>query len=153
MTAQMELSVEYRRDGDDRILLAMGSPAFPDIQIDYTGIPQDQRKGTATKLACAAALYCYASTLATALTARGATINSLTGRATVKRGPDARNRDKMNHISIEVQVDVPESDLPILEKCTQIMKNGCMVTYSFEQGIEVEYAIRRVGQNAHRYDP
>jgi len=41
-----------------------------------------------------------------------------------------------------VQVEVDETDQAILEKCRLIMRNGCLVTYSLDEGIHVEYEIQ-----------
>ncbi|OPZ07751.1 MAG: hypothetical protein BWZ10_02772 [candidate division BRC1 bacterium ADurb.BinA364] len=36
---------------------------------------------------------------------------------------------------------MPEKDKPILEKCRGMMRRGCLVTYSLDEGIEMEYVI------------
>jgi len=143
MDAEKEILVKYQRQGDDRHSLFMGSEGLPNISIDYTGIPQDQRGGTASRLLCASALYCFASTLGSALTARGAKIRSLSGRAVLEKGRDDYYRPKVSRIRIEMDVDVADADLPVLEKCKSVMEHGCLVTYSLEEGIEVEHIIRR----------
>ncbi len=143
MDDEKEVAVEYRREGDDRHILALGSKAIPEIKIDYTGIPKDERAGTAQRLLAASALYCFASTLGSALAARGATIKSLTGRAVSEKDKDEYYRTKLSNIRIEVEVDVNDGDLPTLEKCEKIMENGCLITYSLNQGVEVEHAIKR----------
>ena len=138
-----EVVVEYRRDGDDKHILSLNSKAVPEIRIDYTGIPKDARAGTAQRLLAASALYCFASTLGAALAARNATIRSLTGRAVSEKDKDEYYRTKVSNIQIEVEVDVNDGDLPTLEKCEKIMENGCLITYSLNQGIEVEHTIKR----------
>ncbi|MCL4466816.1 MAG: OsmC family protein [Chloroflexi bacterium] len=142
MAEDSEITVGYRREGEDIHHLLLGSDAVEDIRIDYSGIPSDQRGGTASKLLCAAALYCFASTLASALNARGARIESLTARAVARKGRDDYYRTKLQDIRIEVDVDLDQEDLPILEKCDKIMQRGCLITYSLTEGIEVEHAIR-----------
>jgi uncharacterized OsmC-like protein len=143
MEEEKEIIVTYKREGDDRHCLCLGTSAVPDIRIDYTGIPRDARAGTAQRLLAASALYCFASTLGSALAARGATIKSLTGRAVSEKDKDEYYRTKVSNIRIEVEVDVNDGDLPTLEKCEKIMENGCLITYSLTQGIEVEHAIKR----------
>ena len=141
------IMVEYHRQGQDGHFLALGSPALPDMHIDYTGIPQDQRAGTANRLLCASALYCFASTLGSALIARGATIKSLSGRAVSQKEKDDYYRTKVSRIRIEIDVNVEEKDLPILEKCQKIMERGCLITYSLDGGIEIEHSIKRAEGN------
>jgi len=143
MDAEKEILVKYERQGDDRHSLFMGSEALPNISIDYTGISPDQRGGTASRLLCASALYCFASTLGSALTARGAKIKSLSGRAFAEQDRDDYFRTKVARMRIEIDVHVDDADLPVLEKCRAIMERGCLVTYSIGEGIEVEHIIRR----------
>lgn len=137
------ITVEYTRQGEDAHFLAFGSKAFSDIKIDYAGMPLSQRGGTANRFLCASALYCYASTLAAALIARGAKIQSLTGRATSETGKDDIQRIKVNKIQIDIFVDIEDKFLPVLEKCKKIMEKGCLVTYSLASGIQVEHSITR----------
>jgi uncharacterized OsmC-like protein len=143
MNEEKEITVEYRREGDDQHILALGSKAIPDIKIDYARIPKDERAGTAQRLLTASALYCFASTLGSALSARSVTIKSLTGRASSEKEKDDYYRTKVSRIQIDIEVDLPESDLPTLEKCAKFVENGCLITYSIGQGIEVEHTIKR----------
>ena len=77
-----EIVVEYERDGGDVPLSQLRTKKrSPIFRIDYTGIPLPERGGTANRLLCASALYCYASTLAAAMTARGVKNLRLKGKA------------------------------------------------------------------------
>ncbi len=137
-----EILVEYERDGEASHCLNWGSKAMPNLRIDYTGIPLPERGGTANRLLCASALYCYASTLAAALTARGVKNLGLRGKATSETIKDEFQRAKIKKIKIEVTVSLEDKYLPVLEKCKKIMEKGCFVTFSLEDGIAVEHAIR-----------
>lgn len=143
MQEEKEVVVEYRREGDNQHILTLGTAAIPEIRIDYTGIPKEQRAGTAQRLLAASALYCFASTLGSALSARNVAIRSLTGKATSEKEKDDYYRTKVSRIQINIEVDVAESDLPTLEKCAKFVENGCLITYSIGQGIEVEHTIKR----------
>jgi uncharacterized OsmC-like protein len=142
MSTDSSIAVSYRREGDDKHFISLDSHALADLAIDYTGIPNDQRGGTATKLLGAAALYCYAATLGSALTSRGAKIKLLTGTAVAEKERDEYGRTKISTIKVRVQVEVDETDQAILEKCRLIMRNGCLVTYSLDEGIHIEYEIQ-----------
>jgi organic hydroperoxide reductase OsmC/OhrA len=137
-----EVVVEYERDGEASHCLNWGSRAMPDLRIDYTGIPLPERGGTANRLLCASALYCYASTLAAAMTARGVKNLGLRGKATSETVKDEFQRTKINKIKIELTVSLEDKYLPVLEKCKKIMEKGCFVTFSLENGITVEHSIR-----------
>jgi uncharacterized OsmC-like protein len=139
------IRVSYRREGDDIHCLTLGSTALPDFKIDYSGIAKSERAGTATKLLCSAILYCFASTLASALISRGASVKSLAGSATATKARDSYHRTKIGDIRLEIEVDIDDADLPILDRCRDLMEQGCLVSYSVNQGIEIDHVIRRAG--------
>ena len=138
----LEIVVEYERDGETSHCLNWGSKAMPNLCIDYTGISLPERGGTANRFLCASALYCYASTLAAALTARGVKNMGLKGKATSVTTQDEFKRTKIHKIKIEVTVSLEDKYLPVLEKCKKIMEKGCFVTLSLESGIAVEHSIQ-----------
>jgi uncharacterized OsmC-like protein len=137
-----EIVVEYEHDGANSHLLNWGAKAMPNLRIDYTGIPLPERGGTANRLLCASALYCYASTLAAAMTSRGVKSLGLKGKATSEITKDEYQRTKINKIKIEITVSLEDKYLPVLEKCKRIMEKGCFVTSSLESGITVEHVIQ-----------
>ena len=139
---EKEITVEYEHDGQTSHCLNWSSKAMPDLRIDYTGIPLAERGGTANRLLCASVLYCYASTLAAAMTARGVKNLGVKGKATSETIKDEFQRTKINKIKIEVTVSLEDKYLPVLDKCKKIMERGCFVTFSLESGITVEHSIR-----------
>jgi uncharacterized OsmC-like protein len=139
---EKEITVEYEHDGQTSHCLNWSSKAMPDLRIDYTGIPPAERGGTANRLLCASVLYCYASTLAAAMTARGVKNLKLKGKAFSETVKDEFQRTKIGKIKIEVIVSVEEKYLPVLEKCKKIMEKGCFITASLEKGMSVEHSIR-----------
>lgn len=141
MSADNEITVTYRREGDDVHVLELNSPVLPELRIDYTGIPVEDRGGTAARLLAAAALYCFSSTLGSALKSRGAHVEGLTGEAVAIKGRDDYYRTKITDIKLKVEVRIPPEEAPILEKCEQIAERGCFITYSINEGIEVEHNI------------
>ena len=96
------------------------------------------------RLLCASCLYCFVSTFAAALEARGARVKSLTGKATALKEKDEVRRTRVGEISISVDVKIDDRDEAVLEKCKKIMQRGCLITYSLEDAIEIDYEINRV---------
>lgn len=139
----MSNEVTYERLDADKHVMHMDSPSLPDISIDYTGIPLEERGGTSVKLLGAASLYCFAATLGAALTARGADVKSLRGSVSLEKGRDEIRRTKVTDMTLSVEVDIDDKDEPILEKCRKIMERGCLITYTLEESIEIEYEISR----------
>jgi len=141
------LVVEYKRESDEVHCLTIDSKALPAIRIDYSGLPPAERGGTASQLLCASAAFCVAATFATALAGRGATINSMTARGVLEQDRDESRRLKVARIRVEVEVDVEPKDIETFEKCRRIMRHGCLVGYSLQQGIEVQEVFRRAGES------
>ena len=147
MTENNEISVEYRLSSPDVHTLKSGAPALPDLKIDYEGIPQDQRGGTAVRLLCSSCLYCFASTMATALINRKVQFKSFSGKATAIVDKDSVARHRVLEIKIKLEVDVEEKDIPLFEKWRSItMERGCLITYSLEDAIDIKYEINRTGE-------
>ncbi|MCX7016877.1 MAG: OsmC family protein [Candidatus Sumerlaeota bacterium] len=138
--------VEYSREGEEAHLLRLGSRAMSDIRIEYAGLPPEERAGSASQLLCASLTFCVAATFSTALAGRGAAIKSMKARGALEQDRDANQRMKVARIRVEVEVDVEEKDIETFEKCRRIMRHGCLIGYSLEQGVEVEQVFRRTGE-------
>ena len=139
-----EIKVEYQLIGPDTHKLVFNSKAMPDITIDYTGIPMEERGGTSVELLTASALYCFAATLNSSLVARKADVKSLTAKATAVKEKDEVFRTKISSIEMDVNVGLEDKDIPILKKCEKIMERGCLVTYTLEEAIEIEHTINPI---------
>jgi uncharacterized OsmC-like protein len=135
--------VQYKRVSDDEHLINFGNQTLPDIHIDYKGIPKEERGGTSVKLLGASCLYCFAATLGSALTARGAEVRSISGSVEMLKGKDEIRRTKVTEMNISVEVEIDDQYEPILEKCRKIMERGCLLTYTLEEAIEITYQINR----------
>ncbi|MHB1135069.1 MAG: OsmC family peroxiredoxin, partial [Chloroflexota bacterium] len=98
MAEDTKLEVNYRRESDDVHVLELSCAALPELRIDYTGIPIEDRGGTAARLLAAAALYCFSSTVGAALKGRGAEIKTLEGTAVASKGKDMYYRTKVTDI-------------------------------------------------------
>lgn len=140
----MTLSLSYEREGDDHHIVRFNSEAIPDIKIDYTGIPLEERGGTSVQLLGASCLYCFAATFGSAMKARKADILSLKGQIELTKGKDEVRRTKVTEIEITLDVEIDDKDEATFEKCKKIMERGCLITYTLEESIEIDYNIRRV---------
>jgi len=138
-----EITVTYSRTSIDEHLLNMGSESLPDVQIDYKGIPKENRGGNSVRLLGASCLYCFAGTLGTALQARGAEVKSMNGRVSMVKGKDEIRRTKVTDMTISIEVEIDDKDEATLEKCKKIMDRGCLLTYSLDDAIDIEYEISR----------
>lgn len=137
----MQLSVSYQRNGDIHTIHT-GGAALGDIVIDNNGVPEDQRGGTAKHLLGAAALFCYAASLNSAMECRGLRHNSLELSATLEADTNDKGQSRVKKISIHAAVGIDEEDLDHFERVARVMKGGCLVTGSLHDGIEMEYDLR-----------
>ena len=139
----MQLTVKYPRDGDVHTI-ETGGAALPKIIVDNTGIPADQRGGTAKQLLGSAALFCYASALVAAMDTRALKYTSLDLSATLDVGANEKGQSRVQKITIDANVGIDEEDLDLFERVARIMKNGCLVTGSLHDGIEMAYNLNPV---------
>jgi organic hydroperoxide reductase OsmC/OhrA len=140
-----DVTFEYSSQTPDVYLMKTNAPFLPDIRIDYTDVPVKKRKGAATQLLCSSLLYCFAGFLGSNLHARKAQVNSIAGRAYVYQDRDENSRMCVSKCRLEVDVDMEgDEDGEILDQCREIMNRGCLLSHSVEQGVAMEYDIRRV---------
>ena len=139
----MQLTVSYHREGDLHTI-ETGGAALPRIVIDNRNVPAEQRGGTAKQLLGSAALFCYASALVAAMETRALKYQSLDLSATLDVGANEKGQSRVQKITIEAKVGVDEEDLDLFERVARIMKNGCLVTGSLHDGIEMEYNLTPV---------
>lgn len=136
----MEMTVSYKRHGDVHTIHT-GGAALGDITIDNTGIPADERGGTAKQLLGAAAVYCYASALTAAMEARGLHYGPLDISATLEVGSNDKGQSRVLKMVIRAVVGIDEEDQDLFDRVARVMKGGCLVTGSLHDGIEMEYQL------------
>ena len=139
----MQLSVAYHRNGDVHTI-ETGGAALGNIVVDNSKVPADQRGGTAKQLLASAALYCYAAALNAAMEARGLNYTSLDLNAVMDVDSNEKGQSRVMKISITANVGVEEDDLDTFDRVARVMKNGCLVTGSLHDGIEMEYKLNAV---------
>lgn len=133
-------TVRYTKKGDVHTF-ETGLPAFEKIVIDQTNVPEDERGGVAKQLLACAALSCYTAALAGALDARGSKYTSITGEAVLGLGPNEVGQGRVKNMLLKVSVDLPKGDEDIFKRCAKIMKQGCLVTGSLHEGVEMTYEL------------
>lgn len=135
------LTVSYSRQGDVHTI-ETGGGALATMVIDNTTVPQDARSGTAKQLLAASALFCYATALVGALEARGAKYTDIQANATLEVGGNDLGQGRVKKITIESKVTLPEEDSEIFERVEKIMRQGCLVTGSLHDGIDMAYSLQ-----------
>ncbi len=136
-----KLKISYLRENDKHIIntdhISLGQ-----IVIDHSNVASEDRKGVAKQFVAIASVYCYCATLADAMETRGLKYKNIQATAELVTGKNEKNANKILNISIDVQVDIDEADKELFERVQMVMRNGCIVTNSIHDGIEMEYNLR-----------
>lgn len=139
----MASHVSYRKEGDIHTF-DINLPGLEKIVIDYTGVAPEQRSGAAKALLEAAAIACYSAALSGALEARNAHCDSITATADLDFGANAVGQHRITGLNLDFSVKLDPADAPVFERCARIMRNGCLVTGSLHDGMDVEYHLNAV---------
>ena len=133
-----EVIVTYDKEGESQ-KIHTGSQILGDIDINYEGVPEDQRGGTAKQLLASSALYCFCGAFGKALETRGATYERITGTATLETGLDEKKRARVTGITLDVTVHMDEDYDFVFDRVEKIMKQGCLVTASLHDAFPMTY--------------
>ena len=139
----MAPNVKYVKNGNVHSI-ELGVPGLERIVIDYSEIPVDQRVGLAKQLLAASALSCYVAALSGSLEARGASCEKIEAEAAISLGANSVGQGRVKAMDLSVDVNISADDMSIFERCARIMKNGCLVTGSLHDGINMEYKLNAV---------
>ena len=135
-----QLTVSYDREGEKQTIHT-GSKILGDLDINYDGVPEDERGGTAKQLLASSALYCFCGALGKALETRGAKYERISGTATLETGVDDKKRARVTGIALDVTVFMDEEFEFIFDRVEKIMQQGCLVTASLHAAFPVTYKL------------
>lgn len=134
----MNMSISYSRQGDVHTI-ETGGAALPKIVVDNSNLPEDQRGGTAKQLLGSAAVFCYMSALCGALEARGIKYENASATATLDVGSNDLGQGRVKKITIDATVTLSEDDSSAFERVAKILRQGCLITGSLHDGIQMNY--------------
>lgn len=135
-----ELTVTYSRTGELQ-QIHTGSKILGDINIDYNGVPEDERGGTAKQLLASSALYCFCGAFAKALETRGAVYDKIVGKAVLETGLNDKKQARVTKIALDVTVFMDEEYEFIFTRVEKIMQQGCLVSASLEAAFPMTYKL------------
>ncbi len=140
------IQVSYKREGEKHII-DTGNAAIGNIVINTEGIPAEERNGTAKQLLCSSALFCYCSALVSAMDARGMKYKNISAVANLTAGNNDNNVSRVLEIELDVKVEIDEDDYDTFERIKKVMRNGCLVTSSLHDGIEMKYNLDAISED------
>jgi len=137
----MAVNVEFERLDENRDLFKVNAKAVPEIIMDFSKITPQERneEHMGARILCVAALACYTNTFVNALERNGAVVKSMTASASTSKEKDEVNRTRYTELTLNVEVGLDEKDRETFETVKDSMLNGSLLTYSLEEGMEVDY--------------
>ena len=146
MNEKKGIFVEITHDPKKGQVFKTGAKSLGEIHFDFSNLTKEEISGEhlGARLALCASLSCYCNTFTNNLIASGAEVKSMKAGATIEKEKDEILRTKYTRISLELEVGVDEKDAAVFERVRDDMERGSLLTYSLDEGIEVEYDVRRV---------
>jgi uncharacterized OsmC-like protein len=94
------------------------------------------------RLLMAAALTCFVNTMANDLKARNVSrVAPIEAHAEITKEKDDHLRTRYTHIELNVESEVAEVDRAAYEAVRSVLLRGSLLTYSLENGMELDYNI------------
>jgi len=146
MSEKKGVVVEIRHEGDKGQIFMTGAKSLPRIYFDFADLDTEEvnAEHLGARLLLCAALACYSNTFRNNLIAGGAKAPSLKGRAAIRKEKDDILRTRYTQINLELEVGLDDADEAVFERVRSNMERGSLLTYSLEEGIELEYDVRKV---------
>ena len=146
MNEKKGVFVEITHDPERGQVFKTGAKSLAEIHFDFSTLTKQEIKGEhlGARLLLCAALSCYCNTFTNNLIAAGVEVKSIKAGATIDKEKDDILRTKYTRILLELDVGVDEKDDAVFERVREDMERGSLLTYSLDEGIEVEYDVRRV---------
>lgn len=135
-----EVIVSYNKEGEKQTIDTQ-SKILGELDINYDGVPEDERGGTAKQLLASSALYCFCGAFGKALETRGAKYDRISGTATLETGLDEKKRARVVGITLDVTVYMDEDYDFVFDRVEKIMQKGCLVTASLHDAFPMTYKL------------
>jgi len=146
MSEKKGVSVECRYEIGKSQAFRTGARSLSEIRFDFAGLSREEINGEhlGARLLLCATLACYTHTFVNALKAAGVETRSMSARAGIEKEKDDIMRTRYTRILLELGVGVDEKDEATFQRVREDMERGSLLTYSLDEGIEIEYDVHRV---------
>lgn len=138
--------LELVRKASDHWELSTGSLALPVISYDTSALSQEEKSNEhiGGRLLAAAALACFTNTLWNDIIRAGGTPITLKASITVEKEKDSTLRTKFDPYTLAAEVTARDISQESFASIRSALMRGSLVTYTMEQGVEMEYNIELV---------
>ena len=141
-----EFDLELVREAGDHWEISTGSRALPVIRYDSSSLNREEKSNEhmGGRLLAAAALACFTNSLWNDIIRAGGTPIALKGAIAVEKEQDSTLRTKFGPYTLTVEVKAKDISQESFVAIRNTLMRGSLVTYSMEQGVEMEYDIELV---------
>ena len=146
MSEKKGVVVEIQHDGDKGQIFMTGAKSLPRIYFDFADLDMEEvnAEHLGARLLLCAALACYSNTFKNNLMAGGVKARSIKGRATIQKEKDEIFRTRYTQVNLELEVGLDDAEEAVFERVRSNLEGGSLLTYSLEEGIDLEYDVKRV---------
>ena len=135
------VELQVLEDQDYKVEVSFDHGAIDDFVVALSKVPEDKRFGVARKLLTASVSYCMTGYIRSFLKTKGVDVSDIHASSQIHMDKDDSGSSVVKEIDLHITVDIPEKDEYVLERCRTIMKNGCLVSKSLENGIAINRSI------------
>ncbi len=139
-------TLNLNRDSNARWSIETGSVAFPVLEYDNSALTPEQKadEHMGGRLLAAAALACFTNSLWNDIIRAGGTPLALKASIEVEKEKDTALRTKFGPYTLAVEVKATNISQEHFASIRNALMRGSLVTYTMEQGVEMEYDIALV---------
>ena len=135
--------VEWQLPPNGDVRLKFNHDLLNDLTVSPYKVSEDKRGGIARALLSISALSCMAGSLNAMLKARDVEVQGINGSASFQMGKDEKDRDLVEALTLNIDVEIADEYLPVLERCIKYLEDGCLVTRGLKKGIKITNNIQR----------
>ncbi len=135
--------LELSRDCGSHWSIKTGSVAMPEINYDSSKLTAEEKadEHMGGRLMAAGALACFTNTLWNDIIRAGGTPKSLKAYIEVEKEKDSSARTKFGPYTLKVEVKADGMTQESFDPIRRALMRGSLVTYTMEEGTEMDYDI------------
>jgi organic hydroperoxide reductase OsmC/OhrA len=142
MSEIQEFSLTLTQEADFVFRIAFDDTAIPELQTDEPPPQGGSRGPNSSRLLVAAVANCLSASLLFSLRKFKNHPGTLVTRATARLERNERNRLRVAHIGVAIELPEPVADYAFAERLLQQFEDFCVVTESVRQGVPVDVTVR-----------
>jgi len=139
---EKEYSINIRRIESYKFEIDFNLEKADKIIVDEDPPQGNNEGGDPSRMLAASIAHCTMSSLLFCMEKSRATVGEMSAKAKVAFGRDENKRLRITDIRLDIDVKVPDADIPKLQRCIPIFEDFCTVTQSVKKGINIKTEIK-----------